>query len=103
MRKIILIMFICISGSCAHSIHQVHTSSFDKISEKSEPRMIEARSQQFVFLWFAYDTTYVDDAYNDLLAQCSRGKIDGITTQHSTSLGFFSWHNKILMKALCYQ
>ena len=30
------------------------------------------------------------------------GRIEGITTQISTSLGFFSWTNKVLMKGFCF-
>lgn len=90
-------LYLC---SCAHSIHQVHTSDFIPAPIESG-KMVKAQSEQFVVLWITQDTAYVDQAYQKLLLECSNGYISGITTQHSTSLGFFSWTNKILMQGLC--
>ena len=66
-----------------------------------EPEVIEARTEQNVVLGFVYNTNYVDDAVKILKNKCQGGDIQGITIQHSTSLGFFSWRNKILVKGLC--
>jgi hypothetical protein len=63
--------------------------------------MVEARTEQFVIMGFTGDTKYVDQAYDKLQGTCQGGKIQGITTQFSTSHGFFSWTNKILMRGLC--
>ena len=41
-------------------------------------------------------------AYKRLQEKCPKGRIEGITSQFSTSLSFFSWTNKILLKGLCY-
>ena len=63
--------------------------------------VVKSSSEQFVVLGFAAQTDYVDAAYRDLQSKCPKGRIQGITTQYSTSLSFFSWTNKILMQGLC--
>jgi hypothetical protein len=88
-------------GACTHSIHLVHVSDFDPYDPKSGGKMVEGRAEQFVILWFEDDTNYVDRALDQLMKSCPRGRIQGITTQYSTSHGFFSWTNKILMRGLC--
>jgi len=102
MKRIIILFILNISLSCAHSIHLVHTTSFDSTLSKKKPKIIKSQSEQFVFLGFSYDTDYVDQAYHSLQKKCQEGRIEGITTQFSTSLGFLSWKNKILMQGLCY-
>lgn len=97
-----LSLSVLLSG-CAHSIHQVHTSDFMPAAQITSGRMLKATSEQFTILGFVGDTNYVEEAYKDLMNQCSDGVITGVTTQYSTSFGFFSWTNKILMQGLCVQ
>ena len=99
-KFIYLIVFLSIS-SCSHSIHLVHTSALDPYKRPKKGRIVTARSEQFVVLGFADDTKYVDEAYKKLQKKCTNKHITGITTQFSTSHGFFSWTNKILLKGLC--
>ena len=88
-------------SGCAHSIHQVHTSDFSPSAQLTSGRMLKASGEQFTILGFVGDTKYVEQAYESLMSQCPDGLITGITTQYSTSFGFFSWTNKILMQGLC--
>lgn len=62
--------------------------------------MISETSQK-VILGFVFDTNYVNEARKNLIAKCPNGDIQGVTTRYSTSLGFFSWDNKVLMQGLC--
>ncbi len=94
--------FLLTFSACTYSIHQVHVSDFQLYTPFEEGRIIKASSEQFVVLGFAYDTNYVDRAYRKLLAKCPKNSITGITTQYSSSHGFFSWNNKILMQGLCH-
>lgn len=99
-----LLFFLAIWGlfsACAHSIHQVHTSDFTPGTPIESGEMIKASTEQFVILGFTQQTNYVDEAYQKLMAACPGGAVTGITTQLSTSLGFFSWTNKTLMQGLC--
>jgi hypothetical protein len=98
-RKLLLVSLIFLSA-CAHSIHEVHTSDFSGVPLESGD-MVKASSDQFVILGFVGNTDYVNQAFHQLQGACPQGQITGITTQYSTSLGFFSWHNKILMQGLC--
>lgn len=97
MKKFAFIAMCGIISSCAHSIHQVHTSDFVK---SSNGKVIQAKAEQFVILGFTKQTDYVDQAYASLLKQCP-GSISGITTQISTSLSFLSWTNKALIQGIC--
>ena len=99
--RILTFGFLLVLASCAHSIHQVHTSDFSPGSPITGGAMVKASTEQFVIMGFTQDTAYVDDSYKDLMHACPKGLITGITTQYSTSLGFFSWTNKILMQGLC--
>jgi len=101
--KTLLLLSLFIIGGCTHSIHMVHTDGFSEPMPNIEHlNIIEARSEQKVVLWFAYDTHYVNRAHEDLLAQCD-GNIQAVSTQFSTSHNFLHWTNKILMKGICVQ
>lgn len=99
-RKFILASTLCL-GACAHSIHQVNVSDFEPYKPLEAGRMVKAESEQFVVMSMTRNTNYVETAYRKLQAACEGGIITGISTQYSTSLGFFSWTNKILMQGLC--
>lgn len=98
---IALLALTAFSSACSHSIHLVHTGGFDARVKPGVGKVIQARSEQFNIMGFKFDTLYVEEARRELLAQCPNGQIEGITTQYSTSHGFFSWTNKILMKGIC--
>ena len=93
-----LTLLLC---SCAHSIHQVHVSDFSPYQAASNGQLVSSSAEQFVVLGLVYDTNYVNEAYRQLQAQCPSSEITGITTEYMTSLGFFSWTNKIFMKGRC--
>lgn len=92
-----LILILALVG-CTHSVHQVHTSDFNGM--KPGAKAVESLGEQFVVMGFVTQTDYVDQAYRNLQKQCS-GTITGITSRYSTSLGFFSWTNKVKMKGYC--
>lgn len=100
MKILGLLLFLSLA-SCAHSVHEVHTSDFIPGAPIEAGDMVKASTEQFVILGFTKQTDYVDQAYHKLMAACPKGSISGITTQYSSSLGFFSWTNKILMQGLC--
>jgi len=86
---------------CMHSIHQVHVSDFEPFDKFESGNIVSAKAEQFVILGFVQQTDYVNNAYKMLQEKCPKGQLQGITTQYSTSLSFFSWTNKILMQGLC--
>ncbi len=97
----LLLTAFSLAAGCTHSIHLVHVSDFDPGVAQGQGKVIKAQTEQFVVMAFAFETDYVDQAYHKLREECRGGKVQGITTQFSTSHGFFSWHNKILMQGLC--
>lgn len=101
MRLALIAMCALFFAGCAHSIHQVHTSDFVPMAELESGKVVRGYAEQFVVLGLVQETNYVDQAYADIQRQCPRGQITGITTQISTSMGFFSWTNKALMQGLC--
>lgn len=100
MKSFLLVCILLLSG-CAHSIHDVYVSDFGNYPKLEQGEMVSARTEQFVILGFVTETHYVDQARAMLMQKCPQGEITGISTQFSTSLGFFSWTNKILMQGLC--
>lgn len=79
----------------------VNTAGFDQtIPTNTDYRYVETTAKQRVILGFSFDTKYVDNARNSLIAQCD-GELTAVSTQYSTEHGFLSWNNKILMKGIC--
>jgi hypothetical protein len=104
MKKIIaslLLLPLLLLVGCTHSIHMVHTDGFNSgIPARDKVHYVEAVATQEVVFFFAFDTNYVDEAKAKLEQQCP-GTISAVSTQYSTSHGFFHWTNKILMKGFC--
>ncbi|HMZ57515.1 MAG TPA: hypothetical protein PL048_01995, partial [Leptospiraceae bacterium] len=67
----------------------------------SSAKKISADSEQFVILWFASDTNYVEEAVDALNRQCPDGKVDQIGTTFKTKLGFLSWTNQLHLVGYC--
>ena len=88
-------------GGCAYSVHQYHVSDSEG-SLDSQPKAVQAQGEQSVFMGFAGDVDYVEEAYAGLLKSCPNGAIDNIHTRFSTSLGFFSWTNRIVIRGECH-
>ena len=100
-RKFMMMTFLNLLFSCTHSIHNVHTSGFSPFKKFQQGTIVREQTKQDVILGLSFDTNYVDLAYIKLQKKCPKGRITGITTQYSTSHGFFSWTNKIFMQGLC--
>jgi len=62
--------------------------------------VIAIEKSQKNILGFVYNTDYVDQAYVDLLQQCPNGTVM-INVEYLTNHGFFSWTDKIRIKAIC--
>ena len=88
--KLILSVLSLVLLSCAHSVHEVHTSDFSPYARIEDGDMVKGSGEQFVILGFTDNTNYVDQAYQQLRKACPQGRITGITTQISTSLGILS-------------
>lgn len=101
MNKIIFLCILFVLGSCAHSVHQVHMGDFETQESFTAGEWITAESEQHTIMGFIKDTNYVNEARKKLIAKCPNGDIQAVTTRFSTSLGFFSWYNRIYMQGLC--
>jgi len=97
LEKISLLFAFCFLSACAHSVHLYQADNQD--GQKGQ--LIEALTEQKVILGFTNETSYVNQAYNELKQKCPKGRVEGINTRYSTSLGFFSWTNKIRMRGYC--
>ena len=83
------------------SLHEVSLLEATDLSGARSVRPVEARTEQFVVLSFAFDADYVGDARRALLAACPRGRIVNITARFSTDLGFFAYRNKLVLRGYC--
>ena len=86
---------------CTFAVHSNHTSDYRVSKPIAEYRVVEARGEQIVLMGFAGNTDYVDTTFRELMNQCIGGHVTGVQTRHSTSHGFFSWTNVVLMKGYC--
>jgi hypothetical protein len=100
MKRILLVLSLALGG-CTYSIHDVQVSDFSPYEPIERGEIVKASADQFTIMGFVTQTDYVDEAYRKLIEACPGGTVSGITTQISTSHGFFSWHNKALMQGLC--
>jgi hypothetical protein len=93
-------LLILLSG-CAHSVHEYEVSDFEfQVGEKVTE--VKSDGEQQVIMGFAFDTNYVESALNKLKKKCPNQKISGINARYSTSLGFYSWVNKVHLKGFCH-
>lgn len=98
---VLSLMFVLVSA-CTHSLHVSHVSDFSPtFKEYSKGELVKSKTEQFTVMGFVSNTDYVDTAYKKLQDACPKGTVQGITTQYSTSHGFFSWTNIIEMQGLC--
>jgi hypothetical protein len=100
MTGLALLAGLWLSG-CAYSVHLNHTSDFDQGVDLEQAEVVESLGEQFVILGMTTQTDYADEAFEDLQARCPGGRVTGIQTRYSTSLGFYSWTNKVVMRGYC--
>ncbi|MCD8522432.1 MAG: hypothetical protein LRY66_05345 [Saccharospirillaceae bacterium] len=98
--KIRIFLPLMLLTGCTHSVHMQHVSDFDHVSAAEKRSVVTAETEQTVVLGFVFDTDYVDQAKQQLMAQCN-GRLSAVTTQYSTSHSFLHWTNKIRMQGLC--
>lgn len=98
----IIIVLLGLIG-CTHSVHLYHVSDSLPYNSSKNYRRIWSSSKQLVVLDFAFNTNYVNEAFLKLQKKCPSGRIANIHTRYSTSHGFFSWTNKIQMRAICFE
>lgn len=102
MFRLTLALFLVFATGCTHSLHMAHVSDFSPAFKPySSGELVKSQGEQFTVMGFVTETEYVDVAYKKLLSSCSGGTVQGITTQYSTSHGFFSWTNYVEMQGLC--
>jgi len=99
---ILTLMLSSLLTGCTHSLHISHVSDFSPTMKSyAAGELVKVKKEQFVVMGFVQDTNYVDQAYRDLKTSCPGGSVQGITSQYSTSHGFFSWTHYLEMQGLC--
>ena len=99
MGRLCILFFAVSMLGCAHSVHLVHAGDFDMSGGSG--RVVKVEGEQFVIMHFTDNIDYIEKTYERLMAACPGGEIDAITTEFMTSLGFFSWTNKVFMRGEC--
>jgi hypothetical protein len=104
MRFTAFALLAALAMGCTYSMHEYQAGGYyPVVVPPGPPRQavrIHSHAEQFVVLAVTDNTDYVDEAYRDLLAQCS-GEIVGVNTRYSTKLGFMSYTNRVEMQAMC--
>ncbi len=96
-------VLLLLSSSCTYSVHLTHTSDFSGMASYAQAKVIEAEVEDTTFLGLTGESAYVDEAFEALQDKCKQGRITGIQTRYSTSHGFMSWTNKVVMKGYCIE
>jgi hypothetical protein len=91
------------SGGCTYSVHQYQVS--DMRTDSTAARSVRNISAEGIenAVMFSGDTSFVNRAYEQLLAACPHGEIVGIHARHSTSHSFLSYENKLVLHARCVE
>lgn len=101
MKKLILLLTVAMLSACTSSIHMSQVDVGSNDANKVEVgQVIEIEKYQKNILGFVYNTDYVDLAYKNLLVECPNGT-SMINVEYLTNHGFFSWTDKIRIKAVC--
>lgn len=104
MRKLLMLPVLvgaAFLAGCTHSVHMVHAGDFSPYKGEKSGKQIEGKAQRRIILGFTGDTNYVERAFEELKSKCPRGRIVGVTSEFTTSHGFLSWDNKVIMKGEC--
>lgn len=101
MKKLFLLLTVVMLSACTSSIHMSQVDVGANDANRVElNEIIEIEKSQKNILGFVYDTNYVDQAYKSLLLACPNGT-SMINVEYLTNHGFFSWTDKIRIKAVC--
>lgn len=97
-RTVAVALSLFALSACTHSVHQVALSGFGDL-RGGYP--VSAEAEQFVVLSMTGNTDFADVAYDRLLEQCPDGVLRNIEARHSTSHGFLSYKNRLVVRAWC--
>lgn len=97
LKKLSLLLAFSLLSACSHSLHLYQADN----QNGQGGQLIEALTEQKVIMGITQETNYVNQAFDQLKSKCPNGRVEGINTRYSTSLGFFSWTNKIRMRGYC--
>jgi hypothetical protein len=100
--RIFSLSFLFLFFSCSHAVHLVHLSDHNLKKSAKSGKMISVETEQVVVMGFMFDTNYVNQAHEQMIAKCPKGTIKNIMTRSSTSHAFFHWKNKIYMEGRCF-
>jgi hypothetical protein len=106
MRRALLpfLALAALACGCSYSMHEYQAAGYAPATHSSgtarKAEWIHAHGEQDVVLGVTDNTAYVDQAYAQLLSQCS-GDVVGVNTRYSTKLGFLSYKNEIEIQAFC--
>jgi hypothetical protein len=109
MRRATLALAALLACSgCSYSMHEYQAGGYAASpvagtgagAAPKQAEWIHARANQNVVLGITNNTRYVDEAYDQLLSQCS-GEIVGVNTRYSTRLSFLSYENTVDVQAFC--
>lgn len=111
MQKLLSILCVGLAGfilgGCAiglgKSLHQYSILSYEKDPKNRKVKTISVEETDYVVLSMAFDTEYVEQAYQKFLRACPNGEIINVSARHSTDLGILAYRDKIVLEGECVQ
>lgn len=95
--KLLVLLTLLSAFSCA----QIQSVSQTSIPSK-KGKVVTATVENNIVFFFNFSNSYIDRLNQDLLAQCSNGKVEGILTKHETKTYFPIVFHKVVITAEGY-
>lgn len=87
---------------CGTAVHLASPGGFGPYVPITDGQVVSVTvARKSAPLGFNKDTYYVDEAWDGLLTRCQDGALTGVTVEFTTSLGFFTWDDRVTMRGLC--
>lgn len=100
-KALLVLTTLGLMQACAFSVHEVHVGGFEPYTPKTEGVQVTASAERFVVMGFSDDTGYIEQAVAKLKSQCPDSELVGVSTEIQTALGFFSWTDRVYLRARC--
>jgi predicted small secreted protein len=100
MKKLLLVISSFIAVSVLSGCVSLNSVSLTQVPEKRD-HLVTANASDYLFLGFTTQNDFVDEAIENLKAQCRDGKLTGILTKHQTTSYVLVFKREVIASGYC--
>jgi hypothetical protein len=100
MKKLFVVLSSFILVSIVTGCVSLNSVSLTQMPEKRD-HLVTANASDYLFLGFTTQNDFVDEAIEDLKAQCRDGKLTGILTKHQTTSYVLVFKREVIASGYC--